>query len=247
MSRTRESTNIQSPVQTHLFFNGNLGQFGRTVEGQDGMENLQLPIKFVVLDDKAFRVSGETRGASKRKIKSNLCHQDFVKTLTVTYSDNGEVIADGTWGQIGEKVKAVGGKYTMILYVMLSLNGEQVLAAIHLRGRAVAEWIKFAKGKNVVGDVFFSVQKVEKTQGNDIDSFVPVFAEHKLPGEMKGKADDMDTVLQSWINQYFWSDIPAATNSRSAGQRQEEADDDSFPLMEPEFVGSTPNFDDLPF
>lgn len=254
MSRTRESTNVQSPVQAHIFYNGNKGSFGRAVEGDNEMQEIPLPLKFVVLDDKGFRVSGETRGTTKRKIKSNLCHLDFNRLLKVTYSDNGEVIAEGEWNQVGEKVKNVGGKYTAILYVMLSLNGEQLLGAIHLRGRAVAEWFKFAKGRNVTGDFFYSVQKVEKTVGNDIDSYVPVFAEHALPAEMGVKAGQMDEALQAWLEQYFFSDIPAATNSRSAGPSVEpepparNADPFNVPVGPQYAQAAAPaGDDDLPF
>ncbi len=218
MSRTKESTQIPSPVECFIFFNGNTGKFGRPIEDNTNMADLSLPFHFIVLDDGAFRVGGETRASGvKRKIKSNLAHRDYSKHLIVTYSDNGALIAEGEWSEIGTRVKDIGGKYTAVLYVLTKMDEMNRIAALHLRGRALSEWYKFTKGKNPTGPVYFSVKQTKKTEGEDIDSWVPVFEEFALPGQSEEEANSADVILQNWLQSYFANpeSIPTATQSRS--------------------------------
>lgn len=248
MSRTRESTNIASPVETFIFFNGNTGKFGRPVEDGEGMVDIELPLNFVVLDDAAYRIGGETRGGgTKRKITSNLAHRDFGRRLTVTYKDNGALIAEGEWSQIQGTVKDLGGKYTMVLYCLVKMDEKYRICALHLRGRALAEWFKFSKGKNVCGDFFYSVRSVSKTQGEDVDSYVPHYSEHKIPAAVLEEAFEADAILQAWLESFFAAsndlNIQAAARSRSSA-----ALPDGQQAEAPQVVAGDPyDTDDLPF
>ncbi len=252
MSRTQPNTVIPSPVEQFIFFNGNTGRFGRPVEENTQMEDLPLPLAFIVLDDGAFRIGGENRALGKRKIKSGLAHRNYNKSLTVTYSDNGSLIAQGDWQQIRESVAAIGGKYTAVLYALVKLDGQSKIAAIHLRGRALSEWYKFTKGKNPTGPVYFTVTKTAKTEGTDVDSYVPVFEMHDLKASSQEEADAADAILQNWLSGYFKSpeNIPAAINSRASNAVPIEGDAFAFAGLEepPAQSGTGSDFDDdLPF
>lgn len=252
MSRTRESAVLASPVDVFIFFNGNTGKFGRPIEGQDkGMQDLSLPLSFVVLDDGAFRIGGETRGGGvKRKISSNTVHRDFSTALSVVYKDNGALIAEGTWGQIGQQVKDLGGKYTLVLYVLTKIDGEYKIAAIHLRGRALAEWFKFTKGKDLFGNTAFSVKSVSKTDGEEIDSFVPVFSETTVSPETVEEANAADTVLQSWLKASFENphQIEAARPQVTRGETPPPSNAKDFPMEDvTSYEEPAPVGDDLPF
>jgi len=211
MSRTKESPNIPSPVEVAIFFNGNTGQLGAPVDNEDSMVNFQLPFSFIVLDDGGFKITGDNRATTpKRKIVSNLVHRDYYTQLTVSYKDTGEVIASGEWSQIGRTVKEVGGKYTLVLYVLAKIENTYKIAALHFRGRALAEWFRFVNGKNIFGDCAFQVTGVEKTQGQDTDSNVPTFKEIKVSADAVAEAEAADAILQNWLGAYFPNDLNIA-------------------------------------
>ncbi len=259
MSRTQPSNSIASPIEAHIFFNGNSGKIGMPVEGQDQMSDMPLPFSFIVIDDGAFRIGGETRGGGvKRKIQSNLAHRDYNKNLVVTYKDNGAQIAAGEWGQIGASVKDLGGKYTGVLYAIAKIDGAYKLASINLRGRALSEWYKFVKGKDVYGDFAYQIASVSKTQGEEVDSFVPSFKEVPASKEAVEEAEAADGVLQAWLKSHFSSPlgIDAATNSRSAhsaaatdpGAEYQDIVDAIFPQQAPPIQAAQPaEVNDLPF
>lgn len=240
MSRTRESTVIASPVEAYIYFQGNTGKFGKSADGQEGMEDVPLPLTFVVLDDGAYRIGGETRGGgNKRKIGSNLAHRDFGNHLVVNYKDNGANLAEGFWKDIKQRVTDIGGKYTLVLFVLTKIDGAYKMAAIHLRGRALSEWFKFIKGKNTMGEFAYTVKSVIKTEGEEIDSFIPIFSEVAIKLETVEEANAADTILQVWMKSQFSNEY-----GTEAARTQTTRGDD-FPTDE---NGAPPvDSDDLPF
>jgi len=252
MSRTQPSQFTQSPVEFPIFFNGKTGSVGIKKEE---FEDIPFPFSFIVLDDGGFRVGGENRALGKRKITSNLAHRDHYQTVKVVYDDNGDVIAEGEWKHIKGKVAEVGGKFTLVIYILCKIDGALKTCSLHLRGRALYEWVQFTKGKDVTGNTAFTITHVEMTTGNDTDSYVPRFAETNVSEAAIQEAEAADALLQVWLSTYFKSadGIGASRPQVTRGEDQakndpkaepQEAETANFPIEAP---AGADDFSDLPF
>lgn len=207
MSRTRATQTTESPVKGTIFYNGQKGGFGKIsdVEG-GGIEDISLPLYFIVLDNSTFRVTGK-KGLEKDapRYRSTLAHESRKKTLRVWYSGNSEkVLAEGTWGSISEKLQ--GARFTRCIYAMCNIGGENAIWCIQLHGRALFTWMDYLK-KNALdpcSDIAFSIKSTVEMVGKiGTPSLVPVFSHSKINADTVKKATEADEVLQSWLDDVF--------------------------------------------
>jgi len=178
MSRTKEVQRAESPAKANIFFNGKLGKFSTFKEDDEGLSEIELPFRFVVVDDGAHRITGK-KGLERDapKFKSNLAHDGYSTRLRV-WLDNAQetVIAEGTWTSMSERIYPLGARYTKVIYILTDLGQGKVLAALHLKGRAFSSWIDATKKIDPCGDVSFAVNRVQMMSGTKGEpSLVPVF------------------------------------------------------------------------
>lgn len=208
MSRTKEVSRNESPVEANIFFNGNLGSFG-VLKGTDGeLEDIALPLRFIVVDDGAHRVTGKDGLESGApKFKSNIAHQGYGTTLKVWLDNSPQtILAEGTWGAICGMPTLYNAKYTKLLYVITDLGQGKILACIHLKGRAFAAWIEATSKKKLdpCGDVSFIVKGTTMMRGEKgVASAVPVFETAGLSADTKAMAEEADRDLQAWFKTQF--------------------------------------------
>ncbi len=248
MSRTREVQSTQSPVEANIYFNGKLGKFSLLGGDDSELQELPYPFRFIVVDDGAHRVTGaKGLGRDAPKWKSTIAHAGYKNTMRVWLETDSEKVYEGTWGSMSDALYTQGARYTKLLYVVTDFGNGKLLACLHLKGRAFSRWLDFLKKTKIdpCGDVSFLVKAVEIMDGTKGEpSLVPVFETGKLSAETKAIADEMDTELQAWLkSQFEQSDIPAITQSRTAGAQDVY---DSFPDEQPEYTKPA-HGDDLPF
>lgn len=264
MSRTQEVTRTETPVVANIFFNGELGKFS-CLYGEDAeLTELPFPLRFIVVDDGAHRVTGK-KGLDKDspKWKSTLAHEHYGTSMKV-WLDNApdKIEGNGTWAGMKGNLYPLGARYTKLIFVITDMGKGKVLACLQLKGRAFSAWIDATRDINPCGDISFVVKGTKEMKGDKgKPSLVPVFETAKLTEETKKIAEAADVVLQGWLKAQFEpSDIPATTQSRTNGNgepqprettRQSNAHPtavpDDFPTEEPAFVLEENDDDTLPF
>ncbi len=268
MSRTREEVRVESPVKATIFYNGEKGSFGRMsdVEG-GGIQDVPLPLHFVVLDNSTHRVTGKkSLDKDAPRYRSTLGHDSRTKKLRVWINGASEkTIAEGTWGAIQEQLP--GAKYTRCIYAMCNFGDGNQIYCIQLHGRALFCWMDYLKKNNIdpCSNIAFSVKKTEMMEGNvGKPSLVPVFTNSPIQGDTVKAAGEMDNVLQAWLDVIFAEGgvdssaaIPeeedAAQSPRSASRPAPQSFPDDFPTDEhvpaARYGGGAPatEGDDLPF
>lgn len=236
MSRTKEVTRAESPAKTNIFFNGKLGKFSTFKDDDEGLSEINLPFRFVVVDDGAHRVTGK-RGLGKDapKFKSTLAHDGYSTRLRVWLdTDTEKILGEGTWGSMSARLYEMGARFTKVIYVITDVGQGKVLAAVNLKGRAFSAWIDATKGKDPCGDFCFTVKEVAYMDGKKGEpSLVPVFEIGKISAETKELADQADGILQAWLETQFESPYVASATPQT---KQEEASD-GFPIDEPPVRG----------
>lgn len=254
MSRTVEVPQTQTPVKSHVFFNGQLGKFS-TIKGEENAElkEIPFPFKFVVLDADAHRVGGKLGGIAKNsvKFKSNIAHPKYGRTLNVWLeNDPNKIIASGTWGSMKNNPALADAKFVSLVYCLADVGNGKEICCIHLHGRALAAWIEGTQKKNIspYDEHAFVVKATRTLDGDGVSSIVPVFEVAPVSAETIEAANQADFDLQVWLSDQFPSEakdlgIAAAGQNRSnvAGSRTEP---DDFPTNE--FPAPDPG-DDLPF
>lgn len=243
MSRTKEVTRNESPVEANIFFNGDLGKFSYLSGPDSELSELPLPFRFTVVDDGAHRITGsEGLGREAPKWRSTLAHEGYKNTLIVWLDHSPEeIVAEGTWGSMSHRLKIRGAKYTKLLYIITDIGFGKILACLQLKGRAYSAWIEATSKKkiNPCGDVAFVVKETTLMQGDKgKPSPVPVFETVTLSDETAEIAKAADIELQEWLSTQF-SDPFAEV---AVLQRV-----DRFPPEDPDPVNTSGGMDDLPF
>lgn len=219
MSRTVKSERATSPVQTHIFLNMKDGKFGKLDDSSEKIVNIEAPISFIPLDDKAFKIVGDKRvkGSEKRSIKSTLGHFEKKDVVKVYFNDTKHVIAHGKWSEIKNTVALEGGKAALQIFAYLPM--EKAIAILAFRGRSYMEWINFCRENKLGNDpcatlaetksavTITGVKTIQDTSGDGADSFVPVFTLVKIgKQETLDAADAADATIQIYFDELFASE-----------------------------------------
>lgn len=248
MSRTRASEQVESPVSATIFFNGESGRFGRMGENKDeGIIDVPLPLRFVVLDAGAHRVTGK-RGLEKDapRFRSTLAHESRTTKLRVWMEGRpNETVAEGTWGSMKEALYPHGARYTRCIYAICDFGVGKETACIQLHGRALSAWMDYVKASGVKpeSDIAFSVKEVAEMAGSKgRPSLVPVFSHGQISQETAEAAKAADEDLQAWLDVVFSEGGAGNGLPPSLWGSQSPDAEQPFPEFEPAETG-----DDLPF
>lgn len=122
-------------------------------------------------------------------------------------------IAKGTWKQIKDAVDKADGAYVKSIYAMIIWEGEFRLANIHLHGSSYASFLENIEDRKKNTEVegvprihrqWIRVETwLDKSKGQT-DYKVPVFEwGDKVSDEEYKKAEEYDTILQSYLDEYL--------------------------------------------
>jgi hypothetical protein len=205
----------------------------------------EKPFTFLVLDILST-IKGYSE-ADKCGFWSNEV-RDTTKEVLVVKTSNG-VVAKGVYGDIKDKIKAKGAKFSISVYAaMKNADGALEIVNIQMYGSAGSAWMDFVK-KHKVYELAVAVKKAEKKKKGKTEYFIPVFE----PMKISSKTDDEAAVLQKELKEYLTSYFARNTNnamtetmasdSTPKTTKSEEKEEEPAPWS----FEDNDNFDDLPY
>lgn len=208
MSRSNKTDHAENPATRFFDWSGGTGEV--VYYDRDRKENVSvdLPFRFLVLDEVATVGGGYDNGDSFVGYWSNAIRPRDAKVspFTVRSSVNGKsrTEAVGLWSEIKNSV--TGAKYVKGLYIAFyDEDGALQLGYLKMKGAALMPWVEFAKQhKDIYSGAFAITGKVAKKKGTN-NYFEPEFSySAKVKDETNAAALALDAdVLQPYLTAYF--------------------------------------------
>jgi len=188
---------------------------------------IQLPFKFVVLDELAS-VKGWSDSLSGTIVSNEV---KFISKETLTakcYHKNGKgekvstEIAKGIYKDIKEKVNSAGAKYHKSIYIMLD---DGTLANIQLKGASVQKWGEFTqKNRSRLPDEWIIVEKAIDGKKGAVKFTTPEFKFlQSLSDDEMSLADECFNILETFLKAYLVKGEPVVETIET--EVEEEHDD----------------------
>lgn len=217
MGRSEEFGGSQSPVEKYLSWSSEANSF----KFWDGEKNevLTLPYSFIVLKEVHTVVGWSDQ--NNAAIFSNSIVNLKSDILSVRVKGH-NVIAQGTYDEIKDKVKNAGGKYAKIIYVF---DGCEI-QAITLKGAALTSWINFSNdNRDAVKYNFITVASFESKKKGKTEYSEPVFTPGaKIEDDMSKTADDAYEVVKTYVSKASSPKTEEATPATRATEALPEAE-----------------------
>lgn len=216
MSRSNPTDQMPNPSARWFEWNGENGHvkyYDKTlaVKGKEkpgGDVTVPLPFTFLVLDELVC-VKG-WHDSSQSGIVSNEVHNTKLEPLAVRAFKGGP-IASGFYGDIKDKVKAAGGKFTASIYIGYKTASGLEICNLQFHGGAVGAWMEFTRAcpfnkekkckeylvKAVKIGNFVVGKKGSVTFRNPVFTMIPV------SDEMNVAAAKLDFELQEYLKAYL--------------------------------------------
>lgn len=193
--------------------------------------DLQLPLKFVVLDELSS-VKGWSDSLGGQIISNEVKFISREPMTAKCYHKNGKgekattEIAKGLYKEIKEKVNSAGAKYHKSVYVMLE---DGTLANIQMKGACVQKWGEFTqKTKNRLPDEWIVVEKAVDGKKGAVKFTTPEFKFLKsLNDDEANQADECFNVLEAYLKPYLAKAEPAVEDIEVVDE-EEVVDDLDF-------------------
>jgi hypothetical protein len=195
----------------------------------NGTENVTIEVDKIIVLEELYSISGYSEKDNKGIWSNEVLN---LRTEKMTVKVGNTIVAEGTYREVKDKVKSMGGKFTV---VPIALIGDEMVRFL-FSGSGCSGWID--KGFNPMSKqcgVLYS-GKVEGKKGNT-KFFTPTFEPVALTDVEKSAAVAACGVLESWLD------------SRNVEHLDEEINQDTFD--EEEFVNQSlleaGNDDPVPF
>jgi len=190
---------------------------------------IQLPFKFVVLDELAS-VKGWSDSLSGTIVSNEV---KFISKETLTakcYHKNGKgekvstEIAKGIYKDIKEKVNSAGAKYHKSIYIMLD---DGTLANIQLKGASVQKWGEFTQNnRSRLPDEWIIVEKAIDGKKGAVKFTTPEFKFlQSLSDDEMSLADECFNTLEIFLKAYLVKGEPVVETIETEVETEEEHDD----------------------
>ncbi len=202
MSRSKpDENNNPNPATKWIEWNGSAGH----LEYYDKVakENISLGDDFTfILLDQLGTVKG-WHDPSESGIYSNEV-KDTRQDVLVVKAFKGGVLAEGTYNNIKDRVKASGGKFVTNCYVAYKGDDGLKIASLQFSGAALSSWMDFSKENRA--DLFKKAVRLKgSTEGKkgSIKFKKPNFTLIPLTEETNAQAVELDKQLQEFLNGYL--------------------------------------------
>lgn len=204
MSRTNKTLDVQkNPCQHWMQWDSGNGCW--KAYDKETKQNISYPsdTRFICLDALST-VTGFSDAFQKGYYGNEVRNvgKDIIRAMC-----DGKEVAKGIWRDIKIQVRDI--KFATSVYVMAKLGNDYQLANLRLSGAAVTGWIEFTKSVGGIsalfGDVVVTVTEVTQEKKGSVNYTVPHFSivSRTLTPEAAAKADELDTQLQQFLEQYL--------------------------------------------
>lgn len=257
---SRVSVIVDKPAKRYLQWSSENQTFQYWDRDAEENVNISLPFQFVVLNDdyttwKGYNDKAEA-GIYSNEVKD--ISQKSKETMTVICGK--KVVAEGTYQEIKEKVKAIGGKYTKSIYVAVkNEDGDYEVWNLQIKGGALTGGQKQgetpAKEDKLDGWIAFSNDLKRSLYGKEIQVanikpkknkatkyVIPIFeVSRDLTAEENSFFDEMTYKLDETLKDY-----KAYLKSKSDDAEKTETEDVTTSDVE-DWGETSKDEDDLPF
>lgn len=204
MSR-KISSESRSPVRKFVEYRGGEGRFEYYDKELKKRVPLELPLRFVVLDDTRLTVTGFNDTAGTGIYANEVGHISAplsVKTF------KGDAIAEGPWKKISDRVEAKGGKFCKVVYGAMKVDPSEEnpsgfeYVAFKFAGSSLGPWFDFQKSADLTSGGVEILDEFEEGKKGTTKFKIPVFKSIKLSKETLDIADRMSDPLQDYFKKY---------------------------------------------
>ena len=235
------STN--NPVVRYYTFNGATGTLSYYDKDTQSKVEVTDPFVFIPTDEK----NGVEGFDAKKQMgfRSNEVISTVKEELTIRWN-SGQVLMQGFYAELKDKIKTQGGKYIKSIYGITKIDGEWQMINLKLKGAAFASWLQFdsLKKGGVLG-LTIAITKGEKKKTGMVEYFEPAFKAKQTPEDLHKIAVEKDAELQEYIkerntplSQTKIEDLlpeekaqlraPGASKTKSDSSQVVESEDDFF-------------------
>jgi len=194
------AVSVPSPVKKYISFSGKSGAFTYW-DKETGKEiEINLPVKFTVLDELSTIVGWDD--ASGSKIYSNEVHSVQKQQLIVR--SKGGVKAEGLYADIKRRFMVIGAKYSKSVYILM----DNEICNINMKGAVLKAWIDKEGESNT-----WAVLESETRKKGSVTYKVPVFTKETDSIDNIEKARELYT---STLLPYLRRDVIETSQEKSA-------------------------------
>ena len=190
------STN--NPVVRYYTFSGSTGTLSYYDKETEQKVEVTDPFVFIPTDEKNMIEGYDSK--KEMGFRSNEVNSTLKEELIVRWN-SGQVLTQGFYTDIKDKVKAQGGKYTKSIYGITKIDGEWQMINLRFKGAAFSAWLNFDNQKSggVLG-LTIAITKGEQKKTGSILYFEPKFVAKVTPSDLHSLACDKDAELQEYFS-----------------------------------------------
>lgn len=184
-----------------------------------------LPFKFVVLD--VLNTIGGYHESSQSGIRAN---EVRTNQEVLTVRSRAGTLAEGSYEQIKDRIKTLGGKFANSVYIAYEEGGELVLGNLNLIGASVSAWFDFKQGKSLDVDPGVVITSFTAAKKGATEYFVPTFDRYTVDDAELSVAASLDRDLQEYLS----------NRGRKVEEVEEPAVQESFFTPSPTLTAAAP-------
>lgn len=241
MSRSNPTVNTPNPSTRWFEWSGGKGGIKYYDKEAKVSVDVPLPFKFILLD-KLATITGYSKQMGVGIFSNEV--RDITREPFIVKAHKGGVIESGFYKDIKEKItsKAIGGAFTVNLYLAYKDGGDLKIGSLKLRGASLGAWMEFEKKNRrdlLTKAIVISGSATGKT--GTVIYHTPTFELADVAEEANRLATALDIELQQYLNGYFASrTVEQVTTHEEVGERVYVMEEIPTPT-------EAPVTDDLPF
>jgi hypothetical protein len=186
----------QSPVRKYFKVKSGTGDVVTYDKAQRKEIVEPIPFRFIVLD--VLNAVAGFHEPSNSGIWSNEFRNSSTDAVRVR-TKNGLLI-DGTYSDIKDRLKSMGGRFANSVYIAYKEGSETALGNIQFVGASVSAWFDFGKGKSFDSDPGVALTGFSEEKKGRTEYFVPVFDRFDVPEAALQQAAKLDRDLQQYLD-----------------------------------------------
>ncbi len=187
-----------SPVSRWFQIKGSTGEVGFWDKDEKQFVAVD-PFKVIVLDV-LNTISGYHESSQSGIYANELSSaRGWTDERLIVRSKSG-VLAEGSYTEIKDKVRALGGKFTNSVYVAFHEDGEWKLGNVKLSGAAVSAWMDFTKDIRLDRSPGVGISGWSKERKGATEYYAPEFASWPVPEADLNAAIALDRDLQDYLS-----------------------------------------------